>query len=462
MTIRPKFILELCVVLLPVASSIAQIQTSGATPSASLAATAPTVVPALIPFSGVALDRDGHPLSGETGITFLFYKDQTGGEPLLTETQSVVPDPAGHYTVHLGASRSSGIPVDLFGSGETRWLEVQIAGEATQPRTLFTSVPYALKAADAATLGGYPASAFLLAGSAAQPSVTSAIHSLAAAAVTNVTTTGGTTGVIPVFSGTTSVINSKLYYTGGFLGIGKTPTVALDILGTTDFGGQTVYLKTSTATTATGYPSHSLQFQTSGYNSSSAAAVSPYLEFEGEIAGNNTSLPTASLHLLSGSGTGLPGETGLYFNHDGTIHFATGQTFPGGTGGGGSTGAPVCVAVDGGFGGGGTTFVGPTITIPAGGGCTPWSGFTKTAGTVVLFTSGTACLSTDAKKLTVSVSSADPDFLGVGSTASDFIQLTRASTTGTFTSGSDQGYFSGSAVQVTCSSSLLTLNENND
>ena len=100
---------------------------------------------------------------GETSITFLIFKGEQGGEPLFTESQTVTPDRAGQYKVQLGASLSNGIPIDLFSSGEARWLEVQIAGEQPQPRVLLVSVPYALKAADAATLGGLPASAYALA-----------------------------------------------------------------------------------------------------------------------------------------------------------------------------------------------------------------------------------------------------------------------------------------------------------
>jgi len=40
-------------------------------------------------------------------------------------------------------------------------------GEAEQPRVLMASVPYALKSVDAETLGGKPASAYLLASPAA-------------------------------------------------------------------------------------------------------------------------------------------------------------------------------------------------------------------------------------------------------------------------------------------------------
>ncbi len=64
--------------------------------TAPLAATASTVVPALVPYSGVALHSDNKPQTGESSVTFLIFKDQTGGEPLWVETQNVAFDPAGH------------------------------------------------------------------------------------------------------------------------------------------------------------------------------------------------------------------------------------------------------------------------------------------------------------------------------------------------------------------------------
>jgi hypothetical protein len=135
-------------------------QTATQESATPIAATAPTSVPALVPYSGAAIGANGKPLTGDVAATFLIYKDEQGGEPLFTEAQTVNLDPVGHYKAQLGASLSNGIPISLFASGEARWLEVQIAGEAPQPRVLLVSVPYALKAADAATLGGLPASAF--------------------------------------------------------------------------------------------------------------------------------------------------------------------------------------------------------------------------------------------------------------------------------------------------------------
>jgi hypothetical protein len=123
--------------------------------------------------------------------------------------------------------------------------------------------------------------------------------------------------------------------------------------------------------------------------------------------------------------------------------------------------APYCIAVNGGFGNGGTTFVARSFSLPAASKCTPWSGYTKTASTVILTTSGTSCLSSDSKALTVSVSSADPWFLGAGQIASDYIELTRGDATESFT-GQDFGYFTGSAEPVSCTSDLLTLPSSHD
>ena len=116
--------------------------------------------------------------------------------------------------------------------------------------------------------------------------------------------------------------------------------------------------------------------------------------------------------------------------------------------------APYCIAVNGGFGGGGTTFVARSFSLPEASKCTPWSGYTKTASTVILTTSGTSCLSSDNKALTISVSSAA--FLFTSEPAVDYIQLSRGDETEPFT-GQDFGYFAGSAEPVSCTSDLLSL-----
>jgi hypothetical protein len=127
------------------------------------AAAANSVVPPMVKFSGILTDAKSKPLTGVVGATFSLYEDSQGGAALWVETQNVQADKNGHYSVMLGSTSSQGLPSNLFVSGEARWVGVQAQGEAEQPRTLLMSVPYALKAADAETLGGKPLSAFQLA-----------------------------------------------------------------------------------------------------------------------------------------------------------------------------------------------------------------------------------------------------------------------------------------------------------
>ena len=129
--------------------------------SGSLAGSNAGSVPHLVKFSGTVRDDQGRPQTGIVGVTFSLYKDQDGGAPLWLETQNVQADANGHYTVMLGVTNSEGLPMDFFTSNEARWVGVHPQGQSEQPRILLVSTPYALKAADADTLGGKPASAFL-------------------------------------------------------------------------------------------------------------------------------------------------------------------------------------------------------------------------------------------------------------------------------------------------------------
>jgi trimeric autotransporter adhesin len=123
---------------------------------------ASTQVPRLIRYSGVVKDESGKPVSGDVGITFSLYKDQQGGSPLWVETQNVQADATGRYSAMLGAATKEGMPLEVFSSGEAQWLGVQIQGQPAQARVLLVSVPYALKAHEAETLGGKTISDFVL------------------------------------------------------------------------------------------------------------------------------------------------------------------------------------------------------------------------------------------------------------------------------------------------------------
>jgi hypothetical protein len=83
-----------------------------------------TTVPRLVNFSGKAADSQGNAIAGIAGVTFAIYKDQSDGAPLWLETQNVTADKKGNYTVQLGATKPDGLPLELFSSGEARWLGV--------------------------------------------------------------------------------------------------------------------------------------------------------------------------------------------------------------------------------------------------------------------------------------------------------------------------------------------------
>jgi uncharacterized protein (DUF427 family) len=82
--------------------------------------------------------------------------------------------------------------------------------------------------------------------------------------------------------------------------------------------------------------------------------------------------------------------------------------------------------------------------------------FTPHAAGKVRTTTDTACLSSDSKALTVSVTSADPSYFPLNQLTADYIQLTRTDTSEPFT-GQDYGAFAGDAETVSCTSDLLNL-----
>jgi hypothetical protein len=186
-------------------------------------------VPPLVNFNGVLADTNGKPLTGTVGVTFYLYQEQQGGAPLWLETQNVQADKTGHYSVALGSASSQGLPASLFASGEARWLGVEVQGHTEQPRVLLMSVPYALKALDAETIGGKPASAFMM---------TPASNSKSQSPILppGTITGSGTADFVPVFTGASTIGNSKIFQTvGGDVGIGTTtPAAVLDVKGTGD------------------------------------------------------------------------------------------------------------------------------------------------------------------------------------------------------------------------------------
>ena len=119
------------------------------------------VAPRLVNYSGTTTDLVGKAKNGVNGITFSLYDQPTAGTPVWTETQNVAVDKDGSYSVVLGITRSDGISDQLFVSGASRWLGIQLNNNVESPRTVFTSVPFAFHASSADSLAGEPASAFI-------------------------------------------------------------------------------------------------------------------------------------------------------------------------------------------------------------------------------------------------------------------------------------------------------------
>jgi hypothetical protein len=218
-----------------------------------------TAVPRLVKFSGTLTDGGGKPLSGVVGVTFALYQEQEGGAPVWMETQNVQADGSGNYTALLGATTNDGIPAEVFGAGQ-RWLGVQAQGEVEHPRVLMTSVPYSLKAVDAETLGGLPASAYALAGTtgaapnsavgaslasplaAAAPAVAASSAAKPAVAPPAGITGSGTAGYVPLWTGTSTLGTSKMIQnSAGQIGIGAAGQADLTVQTT----GNAIYGVTS-------------------------------------------------------------------------------------------------------------------------------------------------------------------------------------------------------------------------
>ena len=119
-------------------------------------------VPHFVKFNGVLKSEASMLRTATAAVKFVIYDDPKAGNALWQEVQNVKLDVDGQYEVLLGSTAPDGMPIDMFTSGEPRWLGVQVvrAGSEEEPRVLMVSVPYAMEAADAQTLGGLPSSAF--------------------------------------------------------------------------------------------------------------------------------------------------------------------------------------------------------------------------------------------------------------------------------------------------------------
>ena len=149
----------------------------------------------------------------------------------------------------LGAMHADGLPVDLFTSGEAHWLGIQVGTQPEQqPRVLLVSVPYALKAGDAETLGGKPASAFVQVESSGNASDTKSANTSSPSSgstskrkansttpTPNVAGTGTTNFLTKWTDASGTLGNSQIFDNGSMVGIGtSSPQTNLHLLSPSD------------------------------------------------------------------------------------------------------------------------------------------------------------------------------------------------------------------------------------
>jgi hypothetical protein len=186
-------------------------------------------------------------------MLFSLYEEREAQTPLWQEAQDVHSDAQGHFQVLLGVTRKDGLPKSLFVDGKAHWLGIQLqpgqgqeaAGQQPsadeEERVLLLGVPYALKASDADTLGGLPASAYIHTAAAKiepktrKPSTGKDATADANSADPNAAPTGtGTTNYIARWISATALGNSFFYQTSTSIGIGTTTPVAkLHVIGPT-------------------------------------------------------------------------------------------------------------------------------------------------------------------------------------------------------------------------------------
>jgi hypothetical protein len=298
MRVRHQLIAAICLFLLAATVCAAQ-STSNATSTAA--------VPRLVKFGGIVKDDVGHAKTGVVGVTFAIYKDQEGGAPLWLETQNVQADNKGNYTALLGSTKVEGLPAELFTSNEARWLGIQPEGQAEQPRVVFVSVPYALKAADAETLGGKPISAFQLVAPQSSNGTTQQVLP-ATEQANEITCASGTackSAFVPLFTtngGSAKVSDSIITQTG------STVNVSGEVV------GQTGFFRSGNSGAI---------FQATQTNNTSGAGIAGVAEGTTGIGVEGSGVTGVSGFGLS-NGTGVSGQggTGVYGFSSPTTGFA--------------------------------------------------------------------------------------------------------------------------------------------
>jgi len=290
------------------------------------------VVPQQVRYAGKLAARSGEAVEA----VFRIYAAAEGGEPLWSETQQVSVAADGSYSVMLGGTTSAGLPQAVFAGGAARWLGVTVERGEEQERVLLSSVPYAMKSADAESLAGHQAADFVtqaqLAGLSQQMNekVSKVEQAVAAPAFQpELTPSGsGTTNTVPLWTSSSTLGNSAITQSGNKIGINfAAPTATLEVGGGMTVHGTLTFPPGVPATPAASSQSQSFQFSASAWNSTTSAPVSSTYTLLAGPVGNNTATPNAVLYLNYQNGTS-PVTSLFTMSGKGLLGLATLQALP--------------------------------------------------------------------------------------------------------------------------------------
>jgi len=293
------------------------------------------VVPQQVRYAGKLANRPGDTVEA----VFRIYAAAEGGDPLWTESQQITAAEDGSYSALLGAASPNGLPQAVFAGGAARWVGVSVDRYPEQERVPLSSVPYAMKSADAESLAGHAASDFVTqsqlaqltqvaAQTSSQLSQTSSPTPVTTEANPGTVTGSGTAGTVPLWTGALTQGNSEIYQVGSDIGINETaPTATLDVNGTENVRGALSLPPLATATGSTGERSQLLELSASAWSSTSHAALTPTFKLLTNYVNNDTASAGGQLEFHYQNGTASANVLTIAGN--GVITFAPTQTFPG-------------------------------------------------------------------------------------------------------------------------------------
>jgi hypothetical protein len=110
-----------------------------------------SAAPRLINYQGMLTDKQGKPITTPVEVTFTFWDAETSGTQLgagFSDKDTVTPDADGIYSTLIGDDPGNLIPESVF-SGDSVWLNVNIAGDNLANRMRITSAGFAINAMNA-------------------------------------------------------------------------------------------------------------------------------------------------------------------------------------------------------------------------------------------------------------------------------------------------------------------------